>query len=125
MSNYYAISNESHDRFLRADGEWVEDIDDAEHMTIEQAVEKQVELVRDNVITDLFEVPLMHEAVYADIHSRIDDLQARLESAGVELATEIGQGDQTTWTFGIPSIGLVLLMRLAGPDEWEIVTDES
>ena len=118
--NFYAIGNESLDQFLRADGSWADDIDDAEHFSsIEDAVMKQVELIQQNIITEICEVPLMHEAVYEDIHSRIDDLQARLESAGIHLSTTIGSGDDTTWTIEIENAGVTLTMRLAGPDEWE------
>ena len=118
--NFCAIGNESLDQFLRADGTWVDDIDDAEHFSsIEDAVMKQVELIQQNIITEICEVPLMHEAVYEDIHSRIDDLQARLESAGIHLSTTIGSGDDTTWTIEIENAGVTLTLRLAGPDEWE------
>ena len=118
--NFYAIGNESLDQFLRADGTWADDIDDAEHFSsIEDAVMKQVELIQKNVITEICEVPLMHEAVYEDIHGRIDDLQARLEAAGVHLSTTIGSGDDTTWTIEFENAGVVLTLRLAGPDEWE------
>lgn len=120
MSNYFAIANESLNRFLRADGTWSEDVDEAEHLTIEQAVEKQVEMIRQDVITEIFEVPLMAQAVYDDIHGRIDDLQGRLESAGIELVTHIGQGDETTWTMTIPAAGVALKITLAGPDSWEV-----
>lgn len=118
--NFYAIGNESIDRFRRADGEWVEDINDAEQFaSIEDAVMKQVDLFGVGIFTEICEVPLMHEGIYDDIHSRIDDLQARLEAAGIELTTNIGSGDETTWTFGIENAGVTLTVRLAGPDEWE------
>lgn len=117
MSNFYAIANETLDQFRRADGSWTENLDDAEHLTIEAATEKQVELIRAEVITELVEVPLMHEAFYDDIHSRIDTLQERLERAGVTLTTRIGEGDETTWTFEVASV--TLRVTLAGPDSWE------
>lgn len=117
MSNYYAIANETLDQFRMADGSWTDDLDDAEHLSIEAATEKQVELIRAEVITELVEVPLMHEAFYADVHSRIDTLQDRLEQAGVTLTTRIGEGDQTTWTFEVA--GVTLSVTLAGPDSWE------
>lgn len=119
--NYYIVSDESMQRFLKADGEWTDDRDEAEHLTIEQAVERQVELIRKNVVTEICEVPLMHEAIYDDIHTRIDDVQRRLADAGIYLTTEIGSGDETTWTLEVESVGLTLKMRLAGPDEWEVV----
>lgn len=117
MSNFYAIANETLDQFRRADGSWTENLDDAEHLTIEAATEKQVELIRAEVTTELVEVPLMHEAFYDDIHSRIDTLQERLERAGVTLTTQIGEGDETTWTFEVA--GATLRVTLAGPDSWE------
>lgn len=118
--NYYVVSNEAGDRFLNASGEWVESMDDAEHMTIERAVERQVELIRREIITELFEVPLMHEAMYEDLHARIDDVQGSLEAVGVELTTHIGQGDETTWTMVFPG-GFTLRMKLAGPEAWEVI----
>jgi chromosome segregation ATPase len=120
MPNFFAIANESLDRFLRADGTWSEDMDDAEHLTIEQAVEKQVDLIRREIITEIFEIPMMAQAMYDDIHGRIDDLQSRLESAGIALETHIGQGDETTWTFTIPAAAVTLKITLAGPDTWEV-----
>lgn len=119
--NYYIVADESLKRFLKPDGEWTEDRDEAEHLTIEQAVERQVEMIGKNVPTEICEVPLMHEAVYDDIHARIDEVQARLADAGIYLSTSIGSEDETTWTLEVESIGLTLKMRLAGPDEWEVV----
>lgn len=122
MSNFYGIANETLDKFLTASGEWSENIDDAEHLTIVQATEKQVDLLlRDKVMTELVEIPLMQEGVYDAIHSRIDDLQARLEAAGVDLETTIGEGDETTWRLTFP--GFMLTLNLTGPDDFE-VTDE-
>jgi hypothetical protein len=123
VPNFFAIANETLDRFLRADGTWSDDVDEAEHLTIEQAVEKQVEMIRREIITEIFEVPLMAQAIYDDLHGRIDDLQGRLEAAGIELETHIGQGDETTWTMRIPAAGVVLRITLAGPDSWQ--ADES
>lgn len=122
MSNFYAIANETLDKFRRADGSWTETLDEAEHLTIEAATEKQVELIRAKVITELVEVPLMHEAFYADIHSRIDTLQGRLQRAGVTLSTHIGEGDETTWTVEVD--GVTLNVTLAGPDSWEATYED-
>lgn len=122
MSNFYAIANETLDKFRRADGSWTETLDEAEHLTIEAATEKQVELIRAKVITELVEVPLMHEAFYADIHSRIDTLQERLQRAGVTLSTHIGEGDETTWTVEVD--GVTLNVTLAGPDSWEATYED-
>lgn len=122
--NYYVVSDETRTKFLRGDGSWTDEMNDAEHMTIEQAVEKQVELIRREVITEICEVPLMHESFYDDVHSRIDDLQAALDSIGITLSTEIGQGDETTWTLEFPAIGRTVRIKLDSPDSWE-VTDEN
>lgn len=123
--NFYAIGNESLDKFLKADGEWTDDIDDAEQFAdITEAVMKQVELIRREIITEICEVPLMHEAVYEDINARIGDLQERLERAGVILSTEIGSGDETKWKLEIEGAGVTLKVRLAGPDDWEAIYHE-
>lgn len=122
MSNFYAIANETLDQFRRADGSWTDNLDDAECLTIEAATEKQIELIRAKVITELVEVPLMHEAFYDDIHSRIDTLQERLERAGVTLSTHIGEGDETTWTIEVA--GVTLNVTLAGPDSWEVTYED-
>jgi hypothetical protein len=120
VPNFFAIANETLDRFLRADGTWSEDVDDAEHLTIEQAVERQVELIRREIVTEIFEVPMMAQAMYDDLHGRIDDLQGKLESAGIQLTTHIGQGDETTWTIDVPAAGVSLKITLAGPDSWTV-----
>lgn len=116
--NNYVVGDEMLTKFLAADGSWVEDFNDAEQLTIEQAVEKQVELIRREIITEIFEVPLLAEGMYHAIHNRVDDLQARLEAAGVTLTTHIGDGDETTWTMEFGDF--TLTMKLAGPDEFEV-----
>lgn len=125
MSNFYGIANETLDKFLTANGDWSESIDDAEHLTIEAATDKQLELIRQHVITELVEIPLMQQGVYDAIHSRIDDLQARLEAEGVDLVAAIGQGDETTWTMTFRDSGLTITLNLAGPDDFEVQTDEN
>jgi len=117
--NYYVVGDKKLAKFLAADGSWVEDYNDAEQLTIEQAVEKQVELIRREIVTEIFEVPLLAEGMYHAIESRVDDLQARLEAAGVTLTTNIGQGDETTWTMEFGDF--TLTMKLAGPDEFEVI----
>ena len=124
MSNFYVVGNPKHTRFLAADGSWVDDYNDAEQMTMEDAVMKQVELIRINTPTEIFEVPLLAEGMYDAIDSRVDDLQARLEACGVCLTTRIGQGDETTWTMRFESAGLTLTLKLTGPDDFEVQTDE-
>ena len=124
MSNFYGIANEALDKFLTASGDWSESIDEAEHLTIEAATDKQLELIRQQVITELVEIPLMQQGVYDAIHIRIDDLQARLEAEGVDLVTNIGQGDETTWTMTFRDSGLTLTLNLTGPDDFEVQTNE-
>lgn len=116
--NYYVVGDERLTRFRKADGSWTDDYNEAEQLSIEQAVERQVELIRQKVITEIFEVPLLAEGMYRAIHSRVDDLQARLEAAGVALTTRIGEGDETTWTMEFGDF--TLTMKLAGPDEFEV-----
>lgn len=120
--NYYVVGDEALTRFRKADGSWTEDYNEAEQLTIEQAVEKQVELIRQQIVTEIFEVPLLAEGMYHAIHNRVDDLQARLEAAGVTLTTTIGEGDETTWTMEFGDF--TLTMKLAGPDEFEITDRE-
>ena len=116
--NYYVVGDEEVERFRKADGSWVEDYNEAEQLTIEEAVERQVELIRQGIVTEIFEVPLLAEGMYHAINNRVDDLQARLEAAGVTLSTQIGEGDETTWTMEFA--GFTLTMKLAGPDEFEV-----
>jgi tellurite resistance-related uncharacterized protein len=125
MSNFYGIANETLDKFLTASGDWSENTDDAEHVTIEAATEKQLEFVRQQVITELVEIPLMQQEAYDAINSRTDDLQARLEAAGVDLVTNIGHGDDTTWTMTFRHPGLTLTLKLTGPDDFEVQATEN
>jgi hypothetical protein len=124
MSNLYGIANETLDKFLTASGDWSENIDDAEHLTIEAATDKKLELIRQQVITELVEISLMHQGGYDAIHSRIDDLQARLEAEGVDLVNNISQGDETTWTMIFRQSGLTLTLSLTGPDDFEVQARE-
>jgi hypothetical protein len=122
MNNLYALADESLKQFRRADGSWADDYNEAEQMALEQALERCLELFREGVITEVFEVPLMAEGMYAAIDSRIDDLQARLEAAGVSLTTHVGSGDETTWTMEFGDF--TLTMKLTGPDDFEVTTHE-
>lgn len=117
--NYYVVGDETITKFLKADGSWTDDYNEAEQLTIEEAVERQVEMIRQNIVTEIFEVPLLAEGMYQAIHNRVDDLQARLEAAGVALTTNIGEGDETTWTMEFADF--TLTMKLAGPDDFEVV----
>lgn len=120
--NYYVVGTPDLTKYLMADGSWTEDYNEAEQLTLEAAVERQVEMIQKEIITELFEVPLLAEGMYQAIHARVDDLQARLEAAGVTLTTNIGAGDETTWTMEFA--GFTLTMKLAGPDEFEVSEDE-
>jgi hypothetical protein len=123
--NLHVVGNKDLTQFLAADGSWVEDYNDAEQLSLEDAVMRQVEMIRKDIVTEIFEVPLLAEGLYHAIESRVDDLQARLEAAGINLTTHVGAGDETTWTFEIPSVGLTLTMKLTGPDDFEVTTDEN
>jgi hypothetical protein len=118
----YALADESLKQFRREDGTWSDDYNDAEQMTLERAMERCLELFREGVITEVFEVPLLAEGMYAAIDSRIDDLQARLEAAGVTLTTLVGSGDETTWTMEFGDF--TLTMKLTGPDDFEVTDHE-
>jgi hypothetical protein len=123
MSNMYALADESLKKFRRVDGTWSADYNDAEQMTLERAMERCLEVFKDTgVITEVFEVPLLAEGLYAAIDSRVDDLQARLEAAGVMLTTQVGSGDETTWTMDFGDF--TLTMKLTGPDDFEVTDHE-
>lgn len=124
MSKNFYVLGDDDDKYLKADGSWTDHVDDADHMRLEDALDKQLELFRQGVFVELNEVPLMAEGMYADIHGRVDALQERLAAAGVELETVIGSEDETTWTLRFTSIGLALRLTLDGPDSWE-ATDEN
>jgi hypothetical protein len=124
VSNYYVIANEAKDQFLLEGGDWGDSIDDAQHFTLDDAVMKQVELIRNDVITEICEVPLMHEAFYEDIDRRVDALQERLASVGCILSTMVGSEDETTWIMEFENAGLTLVVKLTGPDAWEIKNNE-
>ena len=123
MNNMYALADESLKQFRREDGTWSDDYNDAEQMTLERAMERCLELFREGVITEVFEVPLLAEGMYAAIDSRTDDLQARLEAAGVTLTTLVGSGDETTWTMEFGDF--TLTMKLTGPDDFEVTDHEN
>lgn len=123
MSNLYALADESLKRFRREDGTWSDDYNDAEQMTLERAMERCLEVFQgEGVLTEVFEVPLLAEGMYAAIDSRVDDLQARLEAAGVTLTTHVGSGDETTWTMEFGDF--TLTMKLTGPDDFEVTDNE-
>jgi len=124
MSNYYVIANEEKDKFLDENGAWVENLDDAKHYSLDDAVMRQVEFIRQEIVTEICEVPLMHESFYADIDARIDSLQERLAAAGCILSTVIGSEDETTWVMEFENAGLTLTLKLAGPDAWEVTDHE-
>lgn len=124
MSNYYVLANEGRDKFLDAAGAWVERVDDAhQYNDFADAVMKHMELAKNGISTEVCEVPLMHEAFYADIDARLTPIMERLHAAGCTLSTQIGEGDETLWKFEFENAGLTLTVRLAGPDAWEM-TDE-
>jgi hypothetical protein len=96
----------------------VEDYNDAEQLSIEEAVMRQVDQINAGVITEIFEVPLLAEGVYQSIGSRLDELQELLADVGVELSTVIGSEDETTWKMSFGN-GLSLTIKLSGPDDFE------
>jgi len=118
----YVLGDSSEPRlFRREDGEWTPNIDDAEHMTIEDAVDKQAELIDDPRIISVCEAPLMHEAMYADMSRRFDELQERLREHEVFLEYEIGEGDNTTWKITFERAGVALVLKLEDPNSFEMV----
>jgi hypothetical protein len=122
MAMLYVLGDSSDPRlFRREDGEWTTNIDDAEHMTIEDAIDKQAELIDDPRIINVCEAPLMHEAMYADMGRRFDELQERLREHEVFIKYEIGEGDDTTWKITFERAGVALVLKLEDPNSFEMV----
>lgn len=118
----YVLGDSSEPRlFRREDGEWTKNINDAEHMTIEDAVDKQAELIDDPRIINVCEAPLMHEAMYADMSRRFDELQERLREHEVFLEYEIGESDETTWKITFERAGVAVVLKLEDPNSFEMV----
>ena len=118
----YVLGDSSEPRLFRTEGgEWTADINDAEHMTLEEAVDKQAELIHDPRIINVCEAPLMHEAMYADMTRRFDELQERLREHEVFLEYEIGEGDETTWKISFERAGVALVLKLEDPNAFEVV----
>jgi hypothetical protein len=107
--------------FRKEDGEWTPDINAAEHMTLEEAVDRQAELASDPRTIDICEAPLMHEALYADMNRRFDDLQERLREQEVFLEYEINESDETTWKISFERAGVALVLKLEAPDAFEVL----
>jgi hypothetical protein len=122
MTMLYVLGDSSEPRlFRREDGEWTKNINDAEHMTIEDAVDKQAELIDDPRIINVCEAPLMHEAMYADMSRRFDELQERLREHEVFLEYEIGESDETTWKITFERAGVAVVLKLEDPNSFEMV----
>lgn len=118
----YVLGDSSEPRlFRREDGEWTPNIDDAEHMSIEDAIDKQAELIDDPRIINVCEAPLMHEAMYADMTRRFDELQEKLREHEVFLEYEIGEGDETTWKITFERAGVAVVLKLEDPNAFEMV----
>lgn len=118
----YVLGDSSEPRlFRREDGEWTPNIDDAEHMSIEDAIDKQAELIDDPRIINVCEAPLMHEAMYADMSRRFDELQEKLREHEVFLEYEIGEGDETTWKITFERAGVAVVLKLEDPNAFEMV----
>lgn len=119
---FYVLGDSSEPRMFRAAaGEWTTNIDDAEHMTIEDAVDKQAQLIDDPRIINVCEAPKMHEAFYADMERRFDALQERLREHEVFLEYEIGEGDETTWKISFERAGVAVVLKLDSPDAFEVM----
>lgn len=118
----YVLGDSSDPRlFRKEDGEWTTDINDAEHMSLEEAVDRQAELASDPRVIDICEAPLMHEAMYADMDRRFDELQERLREHEVFLEYEIGESDQTTWKITFERAGVALVLKLEDPNAFEVL----
>ena len=117
----YVLGDDSDPRLFRKEnGEWTSNIIDAEHMTLEEAVDRQSELIADPRQIDVCEAPLMHEAVYADISRRVDELQESLREHDVFIEYQIGERDETTWKITFERAGVALTLKLDGPDAFEV-----
>ena len=118
----YVLGDSSEPRlFRREDGEWTPNMNDAEHMSIEDAVDKQAELIDDPRIINVCEAPLMHEAMYADMSRRFDELQEKLREHEVFLEYEIGESDETTWKITFDRAGVAVVLKLEDPNAFEVL----
>lgn len=125
MSNFYTVANEAIDEFLKEDGTWTDDYTQSHHMSLQDAMEKTIELWNEQKKpTEVFEIPLNHEAFYSGVSSAIGDLQDRMGACGVELDTEIGQSDETTWTMRFINGGFTVSIKLESPESFEVLCDE-
>lgn len=122
---YYALGSAGEEPrlFRTAAGKWTNKIDDAEHLTIEQAVEKLGDLadLGEERVMEICEAPKMHEAIYADISRRFDELQEHLREHEIFLEYEIGESDETTWKITFDRAGVALVLKLVGPDAFEVL----
>ena len=122
MTMLYVLGDSSEPRlFRREDGEWTPNMNDAEHMSIEDAVDKQAELIDDPRIINVCEAPLMHEAMYADMSRRFDELQEKLREHEVFLEYEIGESDETTWKITFDRAGVAVVLKLEDPNAFEVL----
>ena len=121
MNNLYVIANEEFNSFRKADGSWTDDINDAEQMGLHVALEKEIEVhLGGEKLIQLFEVPLMHDAQYADVMSQADAAADFFDRHGIDLGVEIGSGDETTWTMKSRGSGETVTLTLADCDSFEV-----
>lgn len=124
MNNLYVIANRKLNEFRKADGTWTSDIEDAEQMEIHAALEKEAEIFEGgDKMTELVEVPLMHDAQYEDALSLTDVAGDFFDRHGIDLEVEIGSGDETKWTLRSRASGETAVITLADCTSFE-VSDE-
>lgn len=125
MSNFYVLRNRKTGAYRRADGSMTEDIDDAEQMSIHDALEKEIEVFsRGEKFTELYEVPLMHDAQYEDAMAMTDPAGDFFDDHGIDLTVEIGAGDETAWTLVSRTTGHVAKVTLKDCHSFEVNKQE-
>ena len=114
MNNLYTLWNRETSMFRKADGTMTDNIDQAEQMPLQQAMEKEIELFSSGEkFIELREVPLMHEGQYEDALSLTDPAGDFFDAHGIDLVINIGSGDESTWHLSSRATGTKLSITLA------------
>lgn len=121
MSNFYVLRNRETGSYRKADGSMTGDIGEAEQMNIHDAMQKEIEVFASgDKVTELYEVPLMHEAQYEDAMDLTDPAGDFFDNHGIDLVVEIGAGDETTWTLTSRTTGQSVRVTLEDCHSFEV-----
>ena len=125
MSNFYTLWNRETSMFRKADGTMTADIDQAEQMPLQQAMEKEIELfAAGEKFIELHEVPLMHEGQYDDALALTDPAGDFFDAHGIDLVVNIGSGDESTWHLTSRASGAKLRLTLADCYSFSVGSEE-